>query len=329
MKLILLASCASALVVPPPVAQRRRDLPVAKGFYDEDDEHDEAPRPWEVGGVRLERLVTMTGVGAAAYTTYILGSEALDATMVKQLGISRSESVAAFGPFATLLGLVYSTILSNIYSFYLSRQELILSNLFAEAYAVRDLYELSGAIGNHSVSTTLALRAHALELRETGFRPSEDDGQRALGALVPVVAELEAAAAVEAPVPSQCPESLGPARRRRRDAYSTQELGKYFSSAYGRVAAARVARAASLATTLPRIFDLSFKAISTIVLASFLLVDLGSPQFEAILFAVLACSFYLLESFVDDLEDPFGGSWTVDAALDACDELVDALAVEE
>ena len=88
-------------------------------------------------------------------------------------------------------------------------------------------------------------------------------------------------------------------------------------------------RAASLATTLPRIFDLSFKAISTIVLASFLLVDLGSPQFEAILFAVLACSFYLLESFVDDLEDPFGGSWTVDAALDACDELVDALAVEE
>ena len=306
MKLILLASCASALVVPPPVAQRRRDLPVAKGFYDEDDEHDEAPRPWEVGGVRLERLVTMTGVGAAAYTTYILGSEALDATMVKQLGISRSESVAAFGPFATLLGLVYSTILSNIYSFYLNRQELILANLFAEAYAVRDLYELSGTLGNYSVSTTLALRAHALELRETGFRPSEDDGQRALGALVPVVAELEAAAAVEAP-----------------------ELGKYFSGAYSRVAAARVARAASLATTLPRIFDLSFKAISTIVLASFLLVDLGSPQFEAILFAVLACSFYLLESFVDDLEDPFGGSWTVDAALDACDELVDALAVEE
>ena len=61
----------------------------------------------------------------------------------------------------------------------------------------------------------------------------------------------------------------------------------------------------------------------------FELVDLGSPQFEAILFAVLACSFYLLESFVDDLEDPFGGSWTVDAALDACNELVDALAVEE
>ena len=77
---------------------------------------------------------------------------------------------SALGPFATLLGLVYSTILSNIYAFYLSRQELILSNLFAEAYAVRDLYELSGTLGNYSVSTTLALRAHALELRETGER---------------------------------------------------------------------------------------------------------------------------------------------------------------
>ena len=127
MKPILLAAlaCAHALAVPPRrLAQRRRDLPVAKGFYDEDDEHDEEPRPWadaELGGVRLQRLAAMTGVGAAAYTTYILGSEAL----------------------------------------------------------------------------------------------------------------------------------------------------------------------------------------------------------------VLACSFYLLESFVDDLEDPFGGSWTVDAALDACDELVDALAVEE
>ena len=47
------------------------------------------------------------------------------------------------------------------------------------------------------------------------------------------------------------------------------------------------------------------------------------------MFAVLACSFYSRESVVDVLEDPVGGSWTVDAALDACDELVDALAVEE
>ena len=146
MRALLVVASASALLVPPrglARVARSRDLLVSRSFFDEDDEdvHEE-PRPWadaELGGVRIQRLVAMAGVGAAAYTTYILGSEALDATMVKQLGISRSESVAAFGPFATLLGLVYSTILSNIYSFYLSRQELILANLFAEAYAVRDL----------------------------------------------------------------------------------------------------------------------------------------------------------------------------------------------
>ena len=77
MKLILLAAlaCANALVVPPRGLARRRNLPVAKGFYDEDSDTDD---PWatdhhgddwadaELGGVRLQRLVAMTGVGAAA-----------------------------------------------------------------------------------------------------------------------------------------------------------------------------------------------------------------------------------------------------------------------
>ena len=213
---------------------------------------------------------------------------------------------------------MYSTILSNIYSFYLSRQELI-EPLRGGVRGPGPLRAERDAGELFRLDDARAAGARA-ELRETGFRPSEDDGQRALGALVPVVAELEAAAAVEA----RLSEAL---RMPRRD--TSRSSGNSFSSATGASRRARVARAASLATTLPRIFDLSFKAISTIVLASFLLVDLGSPQFEAILFAVLACSFYLLESFVDDLEDPFGGSWTVDAALDACDELVDALAVEE
>ena len=89
MKPILLAACASALVVPPRgLAQRRRTLVARRSFFDEDSDADD---PWateshnhgddwadaELGGVRVQRLVAMTGVGAAAYTTYILGSEAL------------------------------------------------------------------------------------------------------------------------------------------------------------------------------------------------------------------------------------------------------------
>ena len=82
MRALLVVASGCAFVVPRRgLAQRpQRRRPVAKGFYDEDDEHDEEPRPWadaELGGVRLQRLAAMTGVGAAAYTTYILGSEAL------------------------------------------------------------------------------------------------------------------------------------------------------------------------------------------------------------------------------------------------------------
>mmetsp|Transcript_9013 Transcript_9013/g.28175 ORF Transcript_9013/g.28175 Transcript_9013/m.28175 type:complete len:302 (-) Transcript_9013:54-959(-) len=295
--LVLLAASGSAFVVPPRQLARRQtssDVTAASR-----PERAPAPASWQnesVGGVRVERLVALAGVGALSYSTYVLGSEALDATMVAQLGISRSKSVAAFGPFVTLLGLVYSTLLSNIYSFYLSRQSKILDDLFAETYAVRDLYEVGMTVDASSTANE-ALRTHALRLRATGFQPSADDGQRALRDLFAAAAEFERAAAIEAP-----------------------ELGKYFSAAYQRAAEARVARAAALASRLPRIELISFKAISTIVLASFLLVDLGSPRFEAILFSVLACSFFLLESFINDLEDPFGGSWTVDAAREACDD---------
>ena len=76
MKLILLvAACVSALVVPPRgLAQRRRNLHARRSFYDEDSEADD---PWatdhhgddwadaELGGVRVQRLVAMTGVRAS------------------------------------------------------------------------------------------------------------------------------------------------------------------------------------------------------------------------------------------------------------------------
>ena len=246
--LVLLAASGSAFVVPPRQLARRQtssDVTAASR-----PERAPAPASWQnesVGGVRVERLVALAGVGALSYSTYVLGSEALDAaarvthrinagrvdatarrwsrptwdrvdaatcrhriaqaTMVAQLGISRSKSVAAFGPFVTLLGLVYSTLLSNIYSFYLSRQSKILDDLFAETYAVRDLYEVGTTVDASSTANE-ALRTHALRLRATGFQPSADDGQRALRDLFAAAAEFERAAAIEAP-----------------------ELGKYFSAA--------------------------------------------------------------------------------------------------
>ena len=62
-----------------------------------------------------------------------------------------------------------------------------------------------------------------------------------------------------------------------------------------------------------------------VVLLGFVLVDLGAPRLEALLFAVTTGSFVLINVFLNDLSDPFGGSWNVDAARTELEELVAAL----
>ena len=76
---------------------------------------------------------------------------------------------------------------------------------------------------------------------------------------------------------------------------------------------------------LPPIQILAFSVISWVLLGGFLLVDLGAPKFEAVLFSTLASCFSLISSFVDDLADPFGGSWTVDSAKGEVATLISAI----
>jgi len=52
---------------------------------------------------------------------YLAGSALLDRGFVQILGFSR-ESGDAFGPFVTLLGLIYSILLGQIYGYYFDRQ---------------------------------------------------------------------------------------------------------------------------------------------------------------------------------------------------------------
>ena len=87
----------------------------------------------------------------------------------------------------------------------------------------------------------------------------------------------------------------------------------------------RQARASALASTIPPIKLYSYVIISRILLAVFLLVDLGSLRFEAVLFATLVAAFQLIESFVEDLSDPIGGAWSVASAREEVDELLKSL----
>ena len=123
------------------------------------------------------RLVVAAG---AAFGGYVLGNDYLNVAIVEVLGIDRSQGVGAFGPFVTLLALIYSTILGSIYSQLSSRQGAIQDSLFAEAFAVRDVGEVCDIVDrsckNDLGEARRAIRAHAETLRDAV------DGEAADGA---------------------------------------------------------------------------------------------------------------------------------------------------
>ena len=129
-----------------------------------------------VGGVRLDRISRLVVAAGAAFGGYVLGNDYLNVAIVEVLGIDRSQGVGAFGPFVTLLALIYSTILGSIYSQLSSRQGAIQDSLFAEAFAVRDVAEVCDIVDRSGKKTDLgearrAIRAHAERLRRGRAAP--------------------------------------------------------------------------------------------------------------------------------------------------------------
>ena len=259
-----------------------------------------------VGGVRLDRISRLVVAAGAAFGGYVLGNDYLNVAIVEVLGIDRSQGVGAFGPFVTLLALIYSTILGSIYSQLSSRQGAIQDSLFAEAFAVRDVAEVCDIVDGRSKKTDLgearrAIRAHAETLRDAVDGEAADGADQAsLARLLRAVDGIDGAS------------NNGAACARAVQAYGT-------------AVSARSARASALASTIPPIKLYSYVIISRILLAVFLLVDLGSLRFEAVLFATLVAAFQLIESFVEDLSDPFGGAWSVASAREEVDELLKSL----
>lgn len=256
-----------------------------------------------VGGVRLDRISRLVVSGGVAYGAYVVGNDSLDVAIVEVLG---DRSVGAFGPFVTLLALIYSTILGSIFSQLSSRQGAIQDSLFAEAFAVRDVGEVCGIVSRNSESdlkeARQAILAHAETLRDAVDKEADDGAdQESLAKFLCAVNDVDHAAGGGA-------------------------ICTRASNAYGATVSARSARRSALASTVPPIQLYSYVVISRILLAVFLLVqDSDSFRFDAVLFAILVAAFQLIESFVDDLADPFGGAWSVASARGEVDELVGSL----
>ena len=92
-----------------------------------------------------------------------------------------------------------------------------------------------------------------------------------------------------------------------------------------RLVAARAQRLSAIAAELPPVQTITQRVISAVLLLGFVLVDLGSPTLEAVLFSTISACFFLIAAFLDDLANPFGGSWSVGPAQEELQILADSI----
>ena len=309
---VVLAACCSSRAAPPSLVSsharavtftpaRLPTLRMAEdGASSEQEPRVSAPAPSVAVYLSVGRLAQVGLTSAAAYGGYIVCGEFLDAALVESLGISRSEAGDLFGPFVTLLSLIYSIILSQIYSYQFNRQGAIQNALYQEAAALSTLQEVIESmsvtypetVGSYyKVDLLRSLHRHTSTLLETGFNSDELDDARTSIELLKVAAVLERESQ------GRSPATMGIA-----------------SSSIARIDEERAKRLSAVSGQLPPVQTITQKIISSVILLGWLLVDFGVPKLEALLFAVIAGTFTLIQIFIDDLANPFGGIWSVEPA---------------
>ena len=84
------------------------------------------------------------------------------------LGFNRA-SGDAFGPFVTLLGLIYSILLGQIYEYYFNRQGVIQDALYQEISALSLLSEVTDFLADRCASAPLSARIPVAVSTSTPF----------------------------------------------------------------------------------------------------------------------------------------------------------------
>ena len=141
----------------------------------------------------------------------------------------------------------------------------------------------------------------AQETLATAFNEDPADDVRSTQPLLSLLATLEAGA---------------------REAPITLRLA---GDSMDRLVAARAQRLSAIAAELPPVQTITQRVISAVLLLGFVLVDLGSPTLEAVLFSTISACFFLIAAFLDDLANPFGGSWSVGPAQEELQILADSI----
>ena len=247
---------------------------------------------------------------------YLAASQALDDLLVEFMGFHRASS-DAFGPFVTLLGLVYSILLGQIYTYYFQRQGVIQDALYQEIGALKLLAEATELLA----SRYEAIAERRQELVEILHSQAKALLARGLSAEV----RLQSRSSLEMLTLLDALEDGCKTSRDGGTISASEDVRRLCVEAVHGASTARSTRISAIAAELPLIQSVAQRVITVVVLLGFVLVDLGAPKLEALLFSVTTGCFVLINVFLADLSDPFGGSWNVEPAEAELEEFVATL----
>ncbi|KAL3909200.1 MAG: hypothetical protein SGARI_002717 [Bacillariaceae sp.] len=247
-------------------------------------------------------------VMVSSFATYLLGTAILNRTIVDRLGVSRA-SGDAFGPFATLLSLIYSIVLGQIYHYYFERQQMIQNCLYEEAAALQLLFHAVGG----------SPRATSGEAKSQANTNDNDPARCSMLALLKTYTQTFLRTAFSTKSSYKLRQDVPQKLVEMASIYDSTSSPSSFPSSHCLVAAnaiqaatsARALRIAHVNSDLPVVQKITERLLSYVILGGYVLVDLKAPILEALLFSVLAGCFTTIHGFLMDLSDPFSGQWTV------------------
>ena len=264
--------------------------------------------------------------GAIAFVVAWSGHLAFAVAIKKRLGVESVPS-AAFGAFTTLLGLVFSLLLGQTFSYYFARQGAIQDAAFREISELQRLLDLClsfaqkrGFLTRERRGARHADRLHSkalhilqlLEVEALSLAPGGDglaastklvNSRRALQGVLEHLADLSTD------------------ENTKNDPATIAALTAA-QQAVTAISEARALRVSQINADLPAAQFLTLNLLGGLLLGSFLLTDLKNDQLEAALFGAIAASATVIKQVLGDLASPFSGSWSIAPAHLAASDLL-------
>ena len=247
------------------------------------------------------------------------------ATRIKRRFGMEDVSSQPFGSFTTLLGLVFSLLLGQPFSYYFARQNAIQDAAFREISELQRLLDL--CLGYEQQQSFLQSRhkpkaqssaLHMLELlaTEAATLAPGGDGLTAHTKLISTRRALQGVVQALSDLSTDANQKNDPA---------TVAMLHAAQSAVTSVAEARALRVSQINADLPQAQFLTINLLGGLLLGSFLLTDLKNDQLEAVLFGAIAGVATVIKQVLGDLASPFAGSWSIEPARQAGRDLLQVI----